>query len=287
MLIRTTLIGLLALAVSAIAQPPGPGRGPGRFGPGLDPGPFGGARFLGAEAGMPGRVVKNAPYSADVVTETTQNLQDGNHIRQTTTVKVYRDAEGRTRSEQSLKTLNGLAPNANLPDVVFINDPVAGANYALNPTARTANKSNWARPTTAGGQNRPMGRGAGHPPNPDAAGPGPGRGPRRGGANANVKTEALGSQMVEGVQADGTRTTMTIPAGQIGNEQPIQIVTETWYSPDLKSVVMSKRTDPRMGETVTRMSNLSRAEPPSTLFQVPVDYKVSESARQGRVGPRQ
>lgn len=281
MLMRTILTGLLLLAASAMAQPPGPGRGPGRFGPGPDPGPFGGARFLGAEAGMPGHVVKNAPYSADVVTETTQTLPDGNHIHQTTSVKMYRDSEGRTRSEQSLKTLNGLAPNANLPAVVFINDPVAGANYALNPTARTANKSNWARPAVAGGQNR---RSA----SPDAAGPGPGPGrTRRGGANANVKTETLGSQTVEGVQADGTRTTMTIPAGQIGNEQPIQIVTETWYSQELKTVVLSKRSDPRMGDMVTRMSNVSRAEPPSTLFQVPVDYKVSESARQGRSGPRQ
>ena len=292
MLIRTTLIGLLVLASSAIAQPPGPGRGPGRFGPGHDPGPFGGARFLGGEAGMPGRVVKNAPYSADVVTETTHTLQDGNRIRQTTTVKVYRDSEGRTRSEQSLKTLNGLAPNANLPEVVFINDPVAGANYALNPTVRTANKSTWARPDVAGGQNRPMGRGQGRPANPNAVGPdrgpgpGPGRGPRRG--NPNVKTEALGSQVVEGVQADGTRTTMTIAAGEIGNEQPIQVVTETWYSKELKTVVLSKRTDPRMGETFTRMSNVSRAEPPSTMFQVPVDFKISEpQARQGRGGPRQ
>src|ERR1043166_4883807 len=140
MMRTTTLIGFLVLAASAIAQPPGPGRGPGRFGPGPEPG-FGGGRSLGGEAGMPGRVVKNAPYSADIVTETTQTLQDGNRIRQTTTVKAYRDSEGRTRSEQSLKTLNGLAPNANLPEMVFINDPVGGANYALNPTARTANKT--------------------------------------------------------------------------------------------------------------------------------------------------
>lgn len=277
MLMRTTLMGLLVLAASAIAQPPG--RGPGRFGPGPGAGPFDNARFLGAEAGMPGRVVKNAPYSADVVTESTQALPDGNHIRQTTTVKVYRDAEGRTRSEQSLKTLNGLAPNANLPEVVFINDPVAGVNYALNPTAHTANKSTWVRPAGGG----PMGRGPNRGGNPDVAGGGPGRGPRHSSNNPNVKTESLGSQMIEGVQADGTRTTMTIPAGQIGNEQPINIVTETWYSQDLKAVVLAKRTDPRNGETVTRMSNLSRAEPPSSMFQVPVDYKVSELGRRGGV----
>src|ERR1051325_7537394 len=124
MRMQATFIGLLVMAASAIAQPPGPGRGPGHFGPGPDAGQFGSGRFLGGEAGIPGRVVKNAHYSADIVTETTQTLQDGNRIRQTTTVKVYRDSEGRTRSEQSLKTLNGLAPNANLPEVVFINDQI-------------------------------------------------------------------------------------------------------------------------------------------------------------------
>ena len=121
MLMRSTLMGLLVLAAGALARPQVASRGPGRFGPGPGPGPFGGARFLGAEAGMPGRVVKNAPFSADVVTETTQTLPDGNRIHQITTVKMYRDSEGRTRREQSLKNLNGLAPNANLPPVVFIN----------------------------------------------------------------------------------------------------------------------------------------------------------------------
>lgn len=286
MRMRTTLVGLMVLAAGAIAQPPGPGRGDGRFGPGPAPGPFGGARFLGAEAGMPRRVVKNAPFSADVVTETTQTLPDGNRIHQTTTVKMYRDAEGRTRSEQSLKNLNGLAPNANLPSVVFINDPVAGTNYALNPTAHTANRSTW--PAGAGGLSRPMGRGAGRSTAADAASTGAARGMRRGGDNPNLKSEALGSQTIEGIQADGTRTTMTIPAGRIGNEQPIQVVTETWYSRDLKTVVLSKRSDPRTGDTVTRMSNVSRTEPPSTLFQVPADYKVADApARANRGGPSQ
>ena len=76
--------------------------------------------------------------------------------------------------------------------------------------------------------------------------------------------------------ADGTRTTQIIPAGRIGNDQPIQIVTETWYSADLKTAVLSKRTDPRMGETVTRLTNLNRAEPAHSLFEIPADYKVTE-----------
>ena len=268
MLTRTTLTvaGLLVLAVAASAQNPGPGRGRGRFGPpAADAAAPGGARFLGAEAGMPGRVVKNAPYSADIVTETTQTLTDGNHIRQSSTAKVYRDTEGRTRREQSLNTLGGLAPTSSLPQVVFINDPVAGSNYALNPQDRTATKSTWARPGRGGqaqGSNQPMARL---------------RQGRGGAARQNVKTESLGRQTIEGVPADGTRTTMTIAAGQWGNEQPIQIVTERWYSADLQTVVLSKRTDPRMGETVSKLVNIGRSEPPHSLFEPPADYKVAEA----------
>ncbi len=272
-MMRTTLISLLVLATGAVAQPPGPGRGPGRFGGPPEGGRMGGpGRFLGAEAGMPGRVVKNAPYSADIVTESTQVLPDGNHIRQSTTVRVYRDSEGRTRREQSLRTLNGLAPNANLPQVVFINDPVAGENYALNAEDKTANRTVWAPRGGQAGQRGMMPRGQGR--GPDGAGP-----MRERRQNPNVKVESLGKQTVEGVVADGTRTTMTIPAGEVGNEQAMQVVSEVWYSAELQAVVLSKRTDPRSGEHITRMTNVTRAEPARSLFEVPSDFKVTEGSR--------
>lgn len=268
---RMPLIGAaLVLACLASAQDPGPGRGRGRgpFGPGSSPG-FPGPRFLGAEAGMPGRVVRNAPYSADLVTETTQTLPDGNHIHQVVTAHVYRDSEGRTRREQPLNSLGDLAPKSNLPPVVFINDPVAGYNYALNAQFHSATRSVWSHPGGRGNSSK-----AGGPP------PGP-----RSRSNSNVKTESLGRQTIEGVPADGTRTTLTIPAGQIGNEQPIVTVNESWYSPDLQMVVMSKRTDPRSGETVFHVANLNRSEPAATLFQVPADYKVNDAQRPARPGP--
>jgi hypothetical protein len=77
---------------------------------------------------------------------------------------------------------------------------------------------------------------------------------------------------------------MTIPAGQMGNEQPILIVTETWYSPDLQAMVLTKH-DPRNGETVTKLMNISRSEPPHMLFEAPADFKVTESER-GMPRPR-
>jgi TonB family protein len=94
----------------------------------------------------------------------------------------------------------------------------------------------------------------------------------------NVETESLGKQMIEGVEAEGRRTVRTIPAGQIGNEQPIQIVHERWYSPELQVVVMTRNSDPRMGETTYRLTNISRTEPAATLFQVPTDYTIKEAA---------
>jgi hypothetical protein len=87
-------------------------------------------------------------------------------------------------------------------------------------------------------------------------------------------TESLGSRDFDGVRADGKRTTRTIPAGAIGNEKPIAIVSERWFSPELNLVVMSRTSDPRSGETVYRLTDIKRDEPPVELFRVPADYKI-------------
>jgi TonB family protein len=95
------------------------------------------------------------------------------------------------------------------------------------------------------------------------------------GGGKRAKAESLGKQLVEGVQAEGTRTTVTIAAGEIGNDLPISIVNERWYSPELETVVMSRQSDPRFGETIYRLTNIDRSEPDKSLFEVPGDYTVS------------
>ena len=92
---------------------------------------------------------------------------------------------------------------------------------------------------------------------------------------------------MEGVAVEGTRTTLTIPAGQIGNEQPINIVSERWFSPDLKVLVMSRQSDPRFGETTYRLTNLTRAEPSPQLFEIPADFTDRRSRREPRHGHRE
>ena len=89
-------------------------------------------------------------------------------------------------------------------------------------------------------------------------------------------SEALGKQSVEGIEAEGTRTTVTIPAGALGNERPILIVSERWYSAELQTVVMTKHSDPRFGETTYRLTNISRSEPDHSLFEVPSDFNITE-----------
>jgi hypothetical protein len=96
-------------------------------------------------------------------------------------------------------------------------------------------------------------------------------------ANATVNKEDLGQQVVEGVTARGTRTTTTIPAGGIGNVLPIEIVSEQWFSEDLKVLVMTRHADPRTGETVYKLTNVSLVEPARTMFEVPADYTIRDS----------
>jgi hypothetical protein len=95
-------------------------------------------------------------------------------------------------------------------------------------------------------------------------------------SEAEVNQEQLGTQTVEGVAAEGGRVTFTIPAGKIGNDRPIVSFNERWYSQELQTVVLSKNSDPRMGETTYRLTNIDRSEPDPSLFQVPADYTVEE-----------
>jgi hypothetical protein len=98
-------------------------------------------------------------------------------------------------------------------------------------------------------------------------------------AIANAKTEALGVRNIEGVDAEGTRTTTTIPTGAVGNERAIDIVYEKWYSKDLQMIVLSKHNDPGFGEQMYRLTNIRRSEPQMSLFSPPDDYQISEDKR--------
>jgi hypothetical protein len=256
--------------------------------------PFGGTvDFIAHEGFTPGQAVKGALYSADAVTESVQTLADGNRITRRNTASMARDSEGRTRRENKMNLIGPWGVEGEPPTIITINDPVAKTHYLLNSRDKTAHKINLppgpgGRAAMFGVAGRRVMRSHGAPaagaPAAVAAAPvhaetfeiaireplGQGRKPEE---------QSLGTQVIEGVKAEGTRTVMRIEAGEIGNERPIEVVSERWYSPELQTVVMSKHSDPRFGETTYRLNRIDRREQPPSLFQVPPDYKIVEDQK--------
>jgi hypothetical protein len=242
--------------------------------------------------------VTGAPYSAEAVTDIVQNLADGNRIVRQNKAQVSRDSQGRTRREQGFAMFGPLVngPQGNELRNVQISDPTTGTMIMLDLQSRTAHKMNGAPRMmmhnkiaagygTAGIRVEKM-----NVEKFETAVPAPTGVEARGGvmfrriealsgfADQKPVVESLGTQFMEGVAVEGTRTTMTIPAGQVGNEQPINIVSERWFSPDLKVLVMSRQSDPRFGETTYRLTNLTRSEPSPQLFEIPSDFTVVDPA---------
>jgi opacity protein-like surface antigen len=236
-------------------------------------------KVIGMEGGVMSNV-KGAPYRADQITESTQTLGDGTRIHNERRVTMYRDSQGRVRRET--------------PEQVSIWDPNSGVGYTLDTKSMTAGKMQVSVSVNSGNSG-PIGitfrAQTGTAGSGMAAGGGEdirvftktvtdgmnttaitlGKTP-----TVNANKESLGTQIIEGVSAQGDRQTSTIEAGAIGNDRPIQIVSERWYSPDLQMEVMTRHSDPRMGEEITRLVNISRAEPDRSLFEVPAGYQITE-----------
>ena len=228
--------------------------------------------------------VKGAPFCATVVTEHTQSLADGNRIHTSDSSMLCRDSEGRIRREAGLNLLEA-GQQTSAPKLITIVDPVAGVRYMLDTENKIAQKMPLlpeAGVTTA-------------------AVPGPAHAPgkqvmiyqRTGGPGSDVmfndvtvkkigpdsgepapNTENLGDQTIDGIHVTGTRMTHTIPAGKMGNEKPITVTSERWYSPELKATITTKHNDPWAGELKTELKNVSSSEPDASLFAIPADYKV-------------
>lgn len=315
-------------------------------------------QFISQEESFDNRVVKGAPFSADISSESIQTLADGNRIIQRVAGHIYRDSQGRTRSERVYQ----MGGSSEQKQMITINDPVEGVNYILDPEKRMAYKRSLPQPpralpgSTLANPNSPktltvsggvlQGKAIKkiqppYPPNARAAfvsgavqvqvsinengevieanaisgpellrdatleaarqwifsptelsgvpvkvqgiltfnftlgdeSPAPASIITK--ANKfSTNSEKLGKQTIEGVECDGARAVTTMPAGTIGNEHPIEAVSETWYSPEFQMTILSKRSDPRFSESSYRVTNLTRSEPGAELFQIPSDYTI-------------
>jgi hypothetical protein len=238
--------------------------------------------------------VKNAPFSAQAVTEFTQTLGDGNRIERSYQSSVARDSRGRTRREEEIALIGPLAgANAGVPTLVTIIDPDSGASYTLDDSQRVAYR-NFRAGTEQLNELGKLLLVLQQKKDPAAVNGGGGRGAP---ANlqkleielhkVNVSEQAnvqdLGTRTIEGVRAQGTRSTTTIAAGAIGNLQPIHIVSERWFSPELQMPVLVTRRDPRNGDTTYRLTNIQRGEQADALFTVPSWYEIKDGNKKFRL----
>jgi hypothetical protein len=231
-----------------------------------------------AQFGLIGPVVKGAPYSAESVTEITQTLGDGTHINRQESHTIYRDGEGRVRRESG--------------EQVWISDPVANVSYILDTRQQTARKMPLSHSIAFSKLQTTQQVKAGGPP------PLRPLSPPSADSNARVfvdtgvmgmwktdqaeKAESLGKQEMEGVQVEGTRSTTEIPAGQIGNDRPLQIVHERWESAELHVTILEKHSDPMIGNRVERLTSVRRVEPDPALFEVPAGYQVENQVESAK-----
>jgi hypothetical protein len=363
------------------------------------------------------KLVKGAPYSATAVTEFTQTLSDGNQIIRRNEVACYRDSEGRTRMEQTLKQIGNWVAVGAPQRIVMIADPVAGYYYSLDLNGLKAMKSPLAnkfpspeslreetekqkaswdrlRQEFEGQRTRErqmfeerwdsrrraledqrgrsgqvqddelakqkrifeeqrvkskqafaeqaaqrkqrfeqqmlerkqrfdeqlkrrqgldrslpreisekalsrtiessLSKSLSKSTDSSSSESKPKTTVSEAQSDNRKKTEALGKRVVESVEAEGIRTTVTIPAGEIGNTLPIQVVDETWFSRELQVPVMTRHHDPRAGDNVFRLTKINRAEPARPLFEVPAGYTIVENSRpkfptaprEPKVGPK-
>lgn len=189
--------------------------------------------------------VKNAPYSAEATSEVIRTLPDGNRIKNGDKQLLFRDRQGRTRRESESVFANTTRKT------IYINDPVAGFNYYVNHVKkiviRAPNVNLAGRVASASSPNGYSG-----------------------------KSESLGTKTIEGIEATGTRSIITVAPGTVGNEKPIETISESWFSPELKLIILSKRSDPQTGDYTFQLKNIKRGEPEASLFEVPSDYKIIE-----------
>ena len=262
------------------------------------------APYFGAMPGFGGAPLTGRPYSGEQISEMVQTLADGTHINRTMHLwKVYRDAQGRTRTERTL--MQGPSTQAS-PLMIDISDPVAQVRYNLDTQNKVAHRmdlsamghsigtagtfaaimpapqvpppalSNWI--ATGGFM------GAMIPPPPSSSTPQIARqvnpSPQGNTSMPRTVTEKLDPQTIERVAVEGTRHTMTWPVGIVGNDREFVTTNEVWMSPELKIMVLSKSSDPRSGDNTQKLINISRDEPDPSLFQPPSDYTVVDDKPQ-------
>jgi hypothetical protein len=220
--------------------------------------------------GIPG-----PPFSADVIDETDKFLADGNHIHRESHGKIFRDSQGRMRTETEV---GNFGPESKPFVHVAITDPVEGRFIHLDFEHKTATVSHFPQPSSNPGIGRSI-QPAGNPPQVQPA-PATATVVQRGALATRESSEDLGTMQIEGFTVSGTRYIHTMAAGTMGNDKPITISSERWFSPDLKMDLVNTSENPESGKHVRKLVNIHTGDPDPLLLQVPAEFSVTETPQQ-------
>jgi hypothetical protein len=204
--------------------------------------------------GNEARTVAGEPYSAVRTTTFVQTLANGSTINRTTSTREARDSTGRIYRETQITSGAGSGRT-----MYSVFDPVnrVATNWRSDSKQATvthlpniAGRAQWRAAQSDGSSAHRYG-------------PAP-------------QVQQLGDKTIEGVDATGTRSTVTFPAGAFGNSQAITVTRERWVAADLGITVLETDSDPRTGTRTTAVTNIQRSEPDAALFQPPQGYALVE-----------
>ena len=198
--------------------------------------------------------VAGKPFSGRDSIEWARRLEDGSVVTTHLTALVARDSQGRIRRER----VSFVPANSNEQSKVMetiILDPVEHTRTTCTIATHQCTITRYYAavkftPAPAG----PLDNGTRY-----------------------LTRESLGTNVIDELNVVGTRETLTISAGAIGNNQPVVTTREFWYSSDLEINLSVTRKDPREGTQVLQLIDLSRSEPDPSLFQVPADFTVADA----------
>lgn len=197
--------------------------------------------------------VQHAPFSSLVTAEWTKVLEDGSTQTRVNSRTVVRDGNGRIFQER-----RWLVPKDGQEESFLmrteISDPVKHTKYFCRPQDRVCTLQQYDGPPAE--VSEPVGS--------------------QDDDKTSLTREDLGKSNISGLEVTGTRETRIIAAGVLGNDRPITITKEFWYSSQLGLNMLVKRSDPRVGTQVFTVTEVGLAEPDPKYFELPAGYTVKD-----------
>ena len=192
--------------------------------------------------------IPGVPFSATLAVENVHLLPDGSKAKGTTLLHIARDSKGRTHNEDRPYDMEASGP----PDRIIIIDPTIAKEIVLKPATMHATVSTLK--PIAGNSNLTT--------------------------NPVIPSEDLGLSTMEGLEVHGSGSSWDLPADADSKRSAIHIRNESWFSNELRVVMLQKHSNSRGESQLYRVTDLNRMEPDPAIFQMPANFQVDSDFTQ-------